>query len=132
MKFQRHSNAKGDLVSLGSQDIPFEIMRVYYIFATSPELPRGFHAHKELEQIMICLSGHCDIILDDGLEKQRIHLSEPDEGLHVHKYYWREMHNMSSDCILLVLASKDYDPDDYIFDYQLFLKVRQSEFQLYS
>ncbi|WP_434938680.1 sugar 3,4-ketoisomerase [Shewanella sp. HL-SH8] len=114
---------RGGLVSLQSnQNIPFEIKRVYYLFATQEGVARGFHAHKELKQVAIALHGSCRFILDDGKQRQEIILDSPLKGLYIDNNKWREMHDFSNDCVLVVIASEHYDESDYIRDYQDFLK----------
>ena len=118
---------RGSLVSLEEfNNIPFEIKRVYYIFDTKPGVSRGFHAHKNLEQVLVCVSGSCDVLFDDGKEKETFHLNKPSQGIFIDKMIWHEMHNFSEDCVLMVLASDVYDEKDYIRDYEAFLnKVNQ-------
>lgn len=112
---------RGSLISLEAQNnIPFEVKRVYYIFNANDQ-PRGFHAHKKLKQVLIAINGKCRIILDDGFKKEEVWLDNPNKGLLIQNNLWREMHDFSSDCILLVLASEHYDESDYIREYDVFL-----------
>jgi len=121
--FQIHGDERGSLIAIeNSKNIPFDIKRVYYIFGTQQGVRRGMHAHRNLEQIMICLSGSCKVLVDDGISKEIYHLSSPQTGLHIKDLIWREMYDFSDDCVLMVLASEFYDPDDYIRDYEVFLK----------
>ncbi|MBS7818552.1 sugar 3,4-ketoisomerase [Wohlfahrtiimonas chitiniclastica] len=113
---------RGSLVALeGMKNIPFDIKRVYYIFGAN-EQPRGFHAHKNLQQIVLCVSGKCRIILDDGETREDVWLDTPNQGLFISNNVWREMHDFSKDCVLLVLASQHYDEDDYIRNYDKYLE----------
>src|ERR1700743_1828747 len=113
--FRSIADERGQLVALeGGREVPFEIRRVYYMTGLSPELPRGFHAHRELQQIEICLAGRWRIILDDGVSRLQAWLSSPESGVFIPKMTWREMHDFSRDCVLLVLASEPYDEADYI------------------
>ena len=122
--FQQHGDERGRLVALEEmKDIPFEITRVYYLYETREGVHRGFHAHKNLEQILICIHGSCDVLLDNGTEKKVISLEKPYEGLYVPNNMWREMYNFSSDAVLMVLASEYYKEEDYIRDYEVFLKM---------
>lgn len=122
--FQPHGDARGQLVALEEfKDIPFEIKRVYYIYDTLEGVRRGFHAHKNLEQILICIHGTCKIMLDNGKEKKIVPLEKPYEGLYIANDMWREMYDFSPDAVLLVLASEIYDESDYIRDYDEFLKM---------
>lgn len=123
LRFDVKGDKRGLLVSLEEMNnVPFEIKRVYYMTGMSPQHPRGFHAHKKLKQIAICLSGSCRFILNDGSSKEEILLKSPNEGLYITEMIWREMHEFSSDCILMVLASEHYAEDDYIRDFQQFKK----------
>ena len=110
-------------LSFQNKNIPFEIKRVYYIFDTKDGVRRGFHAHKNLEQVLVCVNGSCEILLDDGKEKSIIKLENRNEGLFIEKMVWREMFNFSADCVLMVLASDYYYEEDYIRDYQKFLNL---------
>ena len=83
---------------------------------------RGYHAHKSLEQILICIHGSCKILLDNGTEKKVVPLEKPYEGLYVANNMWREMYDFSFDAVLLVLASELYDESDYIRNYDKFLE----------
>jgi len=124
--FQQHGDDRGQLVSLEElKDIPFEIKRVYYMYDTREEIKRGFHAHKSLEQIMICIHGTCKILLDNGTEKKIVYLEKPYEGLYVANNIWREMYDFSPDSVLMVLASDLYREEDYIRDYNDFLRFVQ-------
>ena len=114
---------RGGLVAIESnQSIPFNVKRLYYIFNTGDQ-PRGFHAHINLKQIAICIKGSCRFILDSGLEKEEILLNSPTQGLYIESLMWREMHDFSEDCVLLVMASEHYDENDYIRDYTQFKKI---------
>ena len=121
--FQPHGDARGQLVSLEEfNDIPFEIKRVYYMYDTAPNVIRGYHAHKHLEQILVCIHGSCKIRLDNGKESKIVPLEHPYEGLYVPNNMWREMMDFSNDAVLMVLASELYDENDYIRDYDEFLE----------
>ncbi|QPA30700.1 sugar 3,4-ketoisomerase [Thermaerobacillus caldiproteolyticus] len=121
-KFSVIEDERGALVALESlKSIPFEIKRVYYIYNVKNSIPRGFHAHKNLQQMLVCVAGSCKVILDNGKEKKEFILNQPNQGLFIDKMIWREMHDFSEDCILLVLASDYYDEDDYIRNYEEFL-----------
>lgn len=121
--FQKHGDARGQLVALEERkEIPFHVKRVYYMFDTKKGVRRGFHAHKQLEQILICVSGECKIHLDDGTETAEVILDNPMEGLYIANNFWREMYDFSDDAVLLVLASELYDENDYIRNYEEFLE----------
>lgn len=120
--FQPHGDERGQLVALEEhRDIPFKIRRVYYMYDTVEGVHRGFHAHKSLEQILVCVSGSCKVLLDNGSEKKVVPLERPYEGVYVSSGMWREMYDFSPDAVLLVLASEPYDEADYIRDYDEFL-----------
>jgi dTDP-4-dehydrorhamnose 3,5-epimerase-like enzyme len=106
----------------GDKTVPFEIKRVYYIFDTKSGVSRGFHAHKELQQVAICVRGSCRMILDDGKVRQDALIDSPIRGLLIGNLVWREMHDFSEDCVLLVLASEHYDEADYLRDYDEFIR----------
>ncbi len=117
-----HGDNRGKLISLeGNRDIPFEIKRVYWIFDTLPDLDRGFHAHKNMEQIIVAMDGACQFVLDDGKKRETVWLNRPDKGLYIGKNMWREMKHFSYGCKLMVLASDYYDEKEYIRNYQEFL-----------
>ena len=102
--------------------MPFEIKRVYYLYDVPGGAERGGHAHKNLEQYIIAMSGSFDISLDDGVEKKKIHLNRSYYGLYVCPMIWREIDNFSSGSVCMVLASDYYDEDDYFRDYNEFLR----------
>lgn len=118
-----HGDSRGKLVALeGNIDIPFEIKRVYYIFDTLPDLERGKHAHKNLEQLIIAIDGACQFVLDDGKTQEKVWLNSPEKGLYIGSGMWREMRHFSYGCKLMVLASTHYDEKEYIRNYDEFLK----------
>ncbi|MEY8241334.1 MAG: FdtA/QdtA family cupin domain-containing protein [Cycloclasticus sp.] len=106
-----------------NKNIPFEIKRIYYLTKTQKNVARGFHAHKELEQVAVCVSGSCTMILDNGLEKAELLLDSPVKAVRLEPMVWHEMHDFSENCVLLVLASDYYAESDYIRDYQEFVKA---------
>lgn len=112
---------RGSLVAIeAGSDVPFPIARVYYIFDTKAGVDRGFHAHHDLQQLAVCVSGSCVMVLDDGAARQEFRLDRPDTGLRIGPMIWREMRDFSADAVLMVLASKPYDELDYIRDYDAF------------
>ncbi len=121
--FQPHGDDRGQLVALEEfKDIPFEMKRVYYMYGVPEGVTRGYHAHKSLKQILICIHGSCKIRLDNGSEKSVIPLDKPYEGLYIANNMWREMFDFSPDAVLMVLASELYDESDYIRNYDDFLE----------
>ena len=127
LEFPVHGDANGSLVALEKgADFPFEIKRVYYIWGTRHDFVRGRHAHRDLEQVVVCTSGACDFILDDGTRRETYHLDSPTKGLHIRNNVWREFTNFTPGCVVMVLASAHYNEADYIRDYGTFLKSRQA------
>lgn len=121
--FQPHGDDRGQLIALEEfNDIPFRIKRVYYMYDTVSDVVRGHHAHKKLEQILVCVHGRCKIRLDNGKEKKVVALEKPYEGLYVANNMWREMFDFSPDAVLMVFASEVYDESDYIRNYDEFLE----------
>ena len=93
------------------------------MYDTKEGVRRGFHAHKSLEQILICIHGSCKVLLDNGTEKKIVSLEKPYEGLYIANNMWREMYDFSEDAVLMVLASEYYKEEDYIRDYNEFLRM---------
>jgi len=123
IKFKPLGDERGSLISLeGNKNVPFDIKRVYCIFGTGKDVSRGFHAHRNLEQVVVCITGSCRFILDDGKIKEDIILDDATKGILIEGLIWREMCDFSSDCVLMVLANGYYDESDYIRDYSEFLK----------
>jgi len=126
--FQPHGDKRGQLVVFEEhKDIPFHIKRVYFMYDTAEAVVRGKHAHKKLEQILVCIHGSCKILLDNGHEKKVVPLEKPYEGLYVANNMWREMFDFSPDAVLMCFASEFYDENDYIRDYDEFLKFINSK-----
>jgi dTDP-4-dehydrorhamnose 3,5-epimerase-like enzyme len=105
-------------------EIPFDIKRVYYLYDVPMGAERGGHAHYELQQYVIAASGSFTFVLDDGSEKREVFLNHPNKALHIVPGIWREMKDFSSGAICLVLASHEYCEQDYMRDYEGFLKYR--------
>ncbi|MCB5268185.1 MAG: FdtA/QdtA family cupin domain-containing protein [Candidatus Cloacimonetes bacterium] len=123
INFDIKGDERGSLIAIEEgYNAPFAIKRVYYIFDTKQDVTRGYHAHKNLNQIAIAVKGSCTFILDNGSTKQEVTLDTPTKGLLLEGLLWREMKDFSSDCVLVVLASEHYDESDYIRDYDKFLK----------
>lgn len=116
------SDPRGNLTFIEEgRHIPFDIQRVYYLYDVPGGAERGGHAHKELHQLIIAMSGSFDVILDDGREKKRIHLNRSYYGLYVCPMIWRELDNFSSGSICMALASNLYDESDYYRQYDDYL-----------
>jgi len=113
---------RGNLTFIeGGGQIPFDIQRVYYLYDVPGGSARGGHAHKNLEQLIIAMSGSFDVVLDDGYEKKRFHLNRSYYGLYVNTMVWRKLDNFSSGSVSMVLASNKYTEDDYLCNYEEFL-----------
>jgi len=124
LSFKSLGDERGLLVSLeANKEIPFDIERIYYIFKTTENVSRGFHAHKQLKQVAICVKGSCLFVLDDGDARESVILDDPNKGLVIEGGTWREMHEFSEDCVLLVIASECYQESDYIRNYDEFIKI---------
>lgn len=118
-------NRAGNITALENlNNVPFEIKRVYYLYDVPGGEGRGGHAHKELHQFVIAVSGAFDVLLDDGTNKKIVHLDRSYFGLHIVPGIWRELLDFSSGAICLVLASNKYDQADYIRDYKYFKHYR--------
>lgn len=123
VEFPVLGDERGSLIALeANKNIPFAIKRVYYIFGTKQSVGRGFHAHRKLKQIAVCVSGRCRMILDNGVVRESVWLDSPSKAIYIDSMLWREMHDFSEDCVLLVLASEHYDESDYIRKYEHFLE----------
>jgi hypothetical protein len=122
------TDVRGNLTFIESnRHIPFDISRVYYLYDVPGGAERGGHAHKELQQFIIAMSGSFDVVLDDGYYKKRFHLNRSYYGLYICSMIWRELDNFSSGSVCMVLASTFYDEADYYRDYQEFLKAVKGE-----
>jgi len=124
IELPRIIDPRGTLTFLeGGRHVPFDIRRVYYLYDVPGGAERGGHAHKELHQLIVAMSGSFDVVLDNGREKQRIHLNRSYNGLYICPMIWRELDNFSSGSVCMVLASNHYDEADYYRDYQEFLRA---------
>jgi hypothetical protein len=122
VNFPKISDPRGNLTFIeGAKHVPFTIRRVYYLYDVPGGAERGGHAHKEMHQLIIAMSGSFDVILDDGSEKKRFHLNRSYYGLYVCPMIWRELDNFSSGSVCLVLASNLYDEADYYRNYDTYL-----------
>lgn len=121
----RINDARGNLSFIESgRHIPFDIKRIYYLYDVPGGSERGAHAHKDLHQLIIAISGSFDVVLDDGTAKKRFHLSRSYYGLYVCPMIWRVLDNFSSASACLVLASNLFDEDDYYRDYGQYLAAK--------
>lgn len=116
-------DVRGNLTPIeGGTDIPFDIKRIYYLYDVPSGESRGAHAHKELQQLIIAANGSFTITLDDGKNRKSFTLNRPYQGLLIVPGIWRDLDDFSSGAVLLCLASEHYVADDYIRDYDMFLK----------
>jgi len=121
------NDPRGNLTFIeGNRHIPFSIQRVYYLYDVPGGAERGGHAHKDLHQLIIAMSGSFDVVLDDGAEKKRFHLNRSYAGLYVCPMIWREIDNFSSGSVCMVLASNRYEEDDYYRNYEEFVNIRSN------
>lgn len=125
---KHHSDRKGNLsVVENGKTLPFDVKRVYYLYDVPGGENRGSHAHRKLEQLIVAASGSFRVTLDDGNVKRSFVLNRPYQGLYVKPGMWRDLEDFSSGAVCLVLASEMYNPDDYIRDYDVFLRFRNGE-----
>ena len=116
---------RGKLSVIEKSIIPFEIKRVYYLYDVPSDAFRGGHAHKNLIQFMIALSGSFEVKIDDGSNNKKVMLNKPNQGLLIPSGIWREMDNFSAGSVCLVLASEFFDESDYFRDYNTFLNYKK-------
>lgn len=125
---KHHSDRKGNLsVVQNGVTLPFDVKRVYYLYDVPGGESRGSHAHRDLEQLIIAASGSFTVTLDDGKSKRSFFLNRPYQGLYVKPGLWRDLEDFSSGAVCMVLASEVYQKEDYIRDYQEFLKYRKED-----
>ncbi len=119
-------DARGNLSFVEQKNhIPFQIRRTYWLYDVPGGECRGGHAYIENQEFIVALSGSFDVVLDDGVEKRTFTLNRSYYGLYVPKGLWREMNNFSTNSLAMVLSSTDYDANDYIRDYDVFLKLKK-------
>ncbi len=131
IEIDKHHHHKGNIsVIENSKTIPFDVKRVYYLYDVPGGESRGGHAHKELQQLIIAVSGSFNITLDDGTVKRTFQLNHPYQGLLVVPGIWRELDDFSSGSVCLVLASHLFETEDYIRDYDEFIKYKKNDSQI--
>ena len=127
INLQSLGDSRGGLVVAEAQrHIPFEVRRVYWIHGTQSCVERGFHAHKDLRQVAVAVSGSCEMLLDDGKKIASVTLDTPDRGVVIEPGVWHYMKGFTPDCVLLVFADAHYDEEDYIRDYKQFIRSTKS------
>ncbi|OEI82129.1 hypothetical protein BKP44_13230 [Formosa algae] len=117
-------DARGNLAVIEKECIPFEIKRVYYLYDVPSDAFRGGHAHKTLYQFLIPVSGSFEVRVKDGCNERLITMNKPDKGLLIVPGIWREIENFSSGSVCLVLASAEFNEDDYIRDFEDYLSFK--------
>lgn len=127
INFGDFGDERGKLVVVeGSQDIPFDIARVFYIYGSDATVVRGQHANRNSEFVLVNVAGTSKVKVDNGMESVIIELDKPMMGLYLDKMIWKEMYDFSPDSVLLVIASTHYDEKEYIRDYDEYLKIINS------
>ena len=127
ISFQEHGDDRGMLVALEyDKECPFQIKRVYYMYDTKENVRRGYHAHRKLKQLLICVNGSCKIHLDDGEETREVVLDTPKKGLYLGNGIWREMYDFTPGTVLMSLSSELYDESDYIRNYHQFIEEKKN------
>ncbi|WP_291113559.1 sugar 3,4-ketoisomerase [Flavobacterium sp. UBA6135] len=121
LQIPKREDYRGNLAIIEKDTIPFEINRVYYLFDVPSSSHRGGHAHRNLKQLLIAVSGSFDVVLKTPTATQKITLNKPDKGLLINENIWRELENFSSGSVCLVLASEVFSEEDYIRDFDKFL-----------
>lgn len=124
VEIPRITDPRGNLAVIEGKTLPYNIARVYYLHDVPSDAYRGGHAHKECEELLVAISGSFEVMLDNGIEKERVTLNKPNKGLLITRGIWRELDNFSSGAVCLVLASHAFSEDDYIRDYTTFLESK--------
>lgn len=124
IEIPRITDPRGNLAVIEKEVLPYAIKRVYYLHDVPSGAYRGGHAHKECKELLIAVSGSFEVVLDNGKEKERVMLNKPNQGLLIDINIWRELENFSSGAVCLVLASHEYDEDDYIRNYETYKSLK--------
>lgn len=124
LEFPQHGDERGHLVAVeGLKDVPFEIKRVFYIYGSDSDVVRGCHANRKSEFVLINVAGQSKVRARDGLGNEAVFsINRPHTGLYLPKMIWKDMYDFSPDSVLLVLSSEPYDPQEYIRDYDEFVR----------
>jgi hypothetical protein len=126
LEFPRMQSAAGSITPVeGDREVPFPIERVFYLYDVPGGESRGAHAHHVLQQLIVCVMGSFDVVLDDGAARRTVRLDRAYQGLYVPRLIWCELNNFSSGGICMVLASLPYEEADYIRDYTEFLECKR-------
>lgn len=126
-ELQVFGDERGELVPIEFSELPFNPRRIYLIRNTSLDVKRGQHAHKNLKQLLVCLSGTFTLTLDDGSKRELYEMSKNHPGIIIDGIIWRELSNFSENCVVLVFADQPYSEQDYIRVYDEFLKVKSDD-----
>jgi UDP-2-acetamido-3-amino-2,3-dideoxy-glucuronate N-acetyltransferase len=119
-----HGDLRGSLAVAELEDIlPFRVRRLFVVFDIPSREVRGEHAHRRLEQFLVCTSGECSVVVDDGTNRHEVILDTPGFGLYIPSMVWATQYRFSADATLLVLSSEPYDSDEYIRDYDEYLSL---------
>ena len=129
LEFSQKGDDRGHLVIVeGGQDIPFDVKRIFYIYGSDPDVVRGQHANRESEFVLINVAGTSKVKVKDGKGNETIYsLNRPHTGIYLPKMVWKDMYEFSEDSVLLVLASTHYNGEEYIRDYDEFVKIVNGE-----
>jgi len=115
----------GNLVPIESnQDVPFSIKRVFYVYGVKNQDDRGKHAHYKTKQVLICVNGKVEVLVHDGIKKQKYLLESPQQALYIPEMIWDEQVYLTEDTVLLVLSNMKYSPKDYIHNFEEFKKIK--------
>lgn len=130
INFAKITDGRGGLTPIEfPKDLPFEIKRIYYIYDVSKGTRRGYHSHKDLEQVLLAVNGEIKILIKTPYEEEIIQLNDPAQGLYIGPMIWREMFDFSEKSVLLVLASHEYDENDYLRNYDEYEKAYQKTYR---
>lgn len=129
IEFRDLGDERGNLVVIEGDgfDIPFSVRRVFYIYGSDDTVVRGQHANRETEFLLVNVCGTSKVKVDNGEEEVVIELNRPRMGLYLPAMLWKDMYDFSSDSILLVLASRHYDAEEYIRNYDRYLEEMHQE-----
>lgn len=127
LEFPQKGDERGHLVIVeGAKDIPFDIKRIFYIYGSDPHVVRGQHANLKSQFVLINVAGKSKVKVKDGLGNEAVFsLNRPHTGIYLPEMVWKDMYDFSEDSVLLVLASEHYDPNEYIRNYDQFVRIIQ-------
>ena len=121
---KNYGDERGSLIPIEeNNNVDFDVKRVFYIYGTTDGTRRGVHANKDSEFLMVVISGSCKVLVDDGYKKEVVELNHPNQALYLDKMVWKEMYDFSYNSVLLVISNKKYNENEYIRNYDEFLKI---------